>query len=261
MKNKTVIIGLAIVLLAAPFVRTVILKMFPPKELNTLVVGTNAEYPPFAYIENNEIVGFDVDLVKEVCTRLKKDIQILDMPFESLIPAGSIGKVQLIAAGMTHTKERAKKVLFTKPYLVGDQLMIVSLSDSKVDIDSLEDLNHKNVIVNKGYTADLFISSVKNSVKMNLIRLNCPTDGFMALSSNRADAFITSQSNIAQFFKTNTGEDQKYKIAPIIDKNTNDAYSLIVSKKHSYLLDEIEKTIEDMKKDGTITKLKDKWSL
>src|SRR6185369_11452130 len=84
---------------------------------NTLIVGTNAEFPPYCYIENNIIVGFDIDIAKEVAQRLGKSIQFKDMPFDALIPDIILGNVDFVAAGMSYTEERAKRVSFTRPYL------------------------------------------------------------------------------------------------------------------------------------------------
>ena len=97
----------------------------------TFIVGTNAEYPPFCSVENGNIVGFDIDIAKDIAKRLGKEIIIKDMAFEALIPELQIGKIHFAAAGLTPTPEKAKKVLFTEPYLKGDPLLIICPKEKK----------------------------------------------------------------------------------------------------------------------------------
>ena len=128
-----------------------------------MIVGTNAEFPPFSYIENKAIVGFDIDVAKEVAQRLGKTIQIKDMPFDALIPDIALGHVDFVAAGMSYTEERAKRASFTKSYFE-DPLMIFSKRPL-----SFDKLKGKKVVVVQGFTADLLMSSQKN---IDLIRLH-----------------------------------------------------------------------------------------
>ncbi|MBI5346835.1 MAG: transporter substrate-binding domain-containing protein [Chlamydiae bacterium] len=257
--KKVIIIFLACALISAPFARHFFLKAFPPKDTNTLIVGTNAEYAPFAYIENNEIIGFDIDVAKEIAIRMHKNIKIIDLPFDSLVPAALVGKVQIIAAGMTFNEERAKKVIFTKPYIEGDPFMIIT-KDGASKVTNLNDLKGKKVIVNEGYTADLYLSS-QNVEGIDVVRLNSPSDGFTALACNRADAFITSNITVNYFFKINGMNKQNFAFTPITDPKAFDSYSVVVSPKHSILLNDVEKILEDLKNDGTLEALKKKWGI
>ncbi|MBT3394294.1 MAG: amino acid ABC transporter substrate-binding protein [Waddliaceae bacterium] len=225
----------------------------PAVDEETLIIGTNAEYRPFSYIDDGEIVGFDIDIISEVCRRLGRAMLIKDMPFDALIPAGAVGKVDVIAAGITYTAERAKKVLFTEPYLSGDDLVVI-IADGDDVISSLDDLEGLTVVVNEGYTADLYLSK---TVDFPLMRLPSPADAFMALKSGRADVFFTAQSTASAFFShdSNSGFTMSSFNAP------GDDYALVVSKKSSYLLHDINSVLYDMETDGTIDKLKEKWSL
>ena len=181
MKNKYVIMAFALAFMITLFVRSAILKhgAVAAKTEAVFLVGTNAEYPPYTFIEDNTIKGFDIDLVREVAKRLDRPIKFVDMPFDSIIPAALLGRVHLLAAGMTYTAERAKKVHFSRPYLTDDCLQIVSRKENGfVDLNSL---SGKKIIVNEGYTADLYVTSITLK-DVEIIRLNAPADGFMALN-------------------------------------------------------------------------------
>lgn len=218
---------------------------------DTLIVGTNAEFPPFTYIENNTIVGFDIDIAKEVALHLGKNIQLKDMPFDALIPSIILGNVDFVAAGMSYTDERAKRVLFTKPYLTEDPLIILTTKNQDTHLD---DLKGKTVVVIEGFTADLFMSS-KDGI--NLIRLPTQADGFLALKSGRADAFVTARSTVNAFFdKQNASQ-----FHTTIIEGTGETCALVVPKSKAALLVEIQNALDVMERDGTLTKLKTKWKL
>lgn len=219
---------------------------------NSLIVGTNAEYAPFSFMKDGIISGFDIDLIHEVAARLGKTIQMHDMPFDALIPALQTGTIQIIAAGITPTPERAERVIFTKPYLTGDQLAIVTPASKP--LETLEQLKDKTVTVNEGFTADYFMSKVEGP---QLIRFATPLESFMALESGRADAFVAAHNTVTPFIEHYGA--QKFSVAPIPE--TNDEYALAISKRYPELLEPIQEALDAIAADGTLQKLKEKWKL
>lgn len=218
---------------------------------STLIVGTNAEYSPFCFKEKGEIVGFDIDIAKEVCKRLSKEISFKDMPFEALLPDLMLGGVDFVAAGMTKTEERAKRVNFTKSYVQGDHLVCLTLADKKASFDELVG---QIVVVNEGFTADSFISS---KVGYTVLRLAVSADAFLALQKGRAKAFVTAKSTVDDFFITQ--DPSRYHVE-ILDQ-CSDGCSLVFSKKKAALQEEVEAVLDAMEKDGTLQKYRDKWKL
>ena len=91
----------------------------------TLTVGTNAEFPPYESYEDGQIVGIDMDIMRAVSDELAMELKIEDMAFDSIIPAISTGKVDIVAAGFTVTEERKKNVNFTDTYTTSKQVIIV----------------------------------------------------------------------------------------------------------------------------------------
>lgn len=214
-----------------------------------LIVGTNAEFPPFTYIENKTIVGFDIEIASEVAKRLGKPIQFKDMPFDALIPDVTFGHVDFVAAGLSYTEERAKRVLFTKSYISQDPFVI--LSKQKL---SLDDLKNKTVVVIEGFTADHFMSSKEG---VQLIRLPSQADGFMALKSGRADAFVTAKSTVDAFFKVQDAS--QFQVTTL--DGTGETCALVVPKNKPQMLADIQGALDNMTEDGTLAKLKTKWKL
>jgi polar amino acid transport system substrate-binding protein len=220
---------------------------------NNLIVGTTADFPPFEFIENTKIVGFDIDIITEVAKRLEKKIEFKNMPFDTLIPELQLGKIHLIGAGLTETPERAQQGLFTKPFLSGVPLVAISLKKN-TPITNLSDLTGKTVAVNTGYTADMFMSKVEGPI---LQRLPAAAEAFLAVQTGRVYAFVTALNTVKPFFEK-YGTDE-FNIFTIPDTDENNA--LLISKKYPDLLPQIQKALDDMKNDGTIDILMKKWKL
>lgn len=219
-------------------------------EKKTLVVGTNAEFTPYCFIEQGKIVGFDIDIAKEVANRLGKTIELKDMPFEALIPDLILGRVDFVAAGLCDTPERKKQVLFTKPYMVGDPLVILTNDPGALTTD---DLVGKKVAVNEGFTEDVFLSQKPG---IDLVRLGAIADGFLALKSKRVYAFVTAKTIYNTYKETHVNT---FHASPI--EGTAETCALAIPKSKPELLESIQKTLDAMQTDGTIATLKAKWAI
>lgn len=117
----------------------------------TLIVATNAEFPPYESYEGGEVVGIDIDIMQAVCDELGMEMQIEDMAFDSIISAVSTGKVDIGASGFTVTEERKKNINFTDTYTTSKQVIIVA-DDSVESISaSLAEKFHDNFIKDSRY--------------------------------------------------------------------------------------------------------------
>ena len=221
---------------------------------NLLIVGTNAEFTPFTFKENDEIVGFDIDVIHEVANRIGKKVELRNMPFDALIPEIQLGNIHVIAAGMTPTEERAKRVLFTKPFFAGDPLIIVSMDEKP--IKTKNELTGKTVVVNEGYTADYYVSGLEG-VNIQRLSTSMINEGIMALTSGRADAYVAARAPLQPYFKKFGA--RKFELEEIPETEETDA--IAVSKKHSKLLPSIQAALDAMEEDGTLKMIKEKWNL
>ncbi len=221
---------------------------------NNLVVGISPDYPPYAQInlETGEIVGLEVDVIKEIAQRLHKNLIIKDMPFNSLIIELLSGQIDIIAAGLSPSEERKKTVIFSHPYIDNDNVVVVT-KKSHPAITSLEDLYNKQVAVNIGYTSDSFLSQYP---QIKLVRLESASDGALALNSDSVDAFATSQASFDSFLdKQEQDHDYQFFTLPM----SADACALAYTKNNSKLQAEIDTVIDAMVADGTMRTIKNKW--
>lgn len=264
--NKIIILITTIFLLALGIWYWTSPKKAIPINANQLIVGTNAEFPPFSFInEQGEIVGFDIDIAREVGKKLNKTIVLENMSFDALIPAIQLGTIQMIAAGITPTQERGHQVLFTKPHVSCDALVIVSSANKPHNENSATSLQNKTVVVNQGYTADMFVSALqKEYPTITVIRLSSAliSDGLLALQSERADVFITSQGSLQPFIATD--DTSQFIISkPIINGCTvaGEAYALAIAKQYPELLLQVQAALEALQAEGTLLELQHTWGL
>ena len=90
-----------------------------------VILGTNAAFPPFEYVNGKDIVGFDITMGEKIAKNAGMKLEVMDMAFDSLIPALQSGTIDFIAAGMSVTEERKKNVDFSVPYFASEQVIIV----------------------------------------------------------------------------------------------------------------------------------------
>lgn len=226
-----------------------------PDKAHELRVGTSADFPPFSFLKDGNITGFDIDVMNEVGHRLNKKVVWRDIPFDMLIPEIQLGALQILAAGMTETPKRAERVLFTRPHIQADPLLVIS-SITNQPIKNLEDLRGKQIIVNDGYTADTYLSNIHDG-GFTLKRLKTPAEAFLALTIGKADAYVISRNSAKPFFDL-YGTNRFYILAL---EDTGDSYAFAISKKYPELLPQLQTVLDQMEHDGTLLKLKQKWGL
>lgn len=219
----------------------------------TIIVGTSADYPPFSFKKDDQIVGFDIDVISEIVKRLGKQIAIKNSPFELLLPQAGVGALHVVAANLAITPERSQLVLFSAPYLTTNPLVVLSLAKHP-PLTSLNDLNDKRVAVNAGYTADDYISKLPH-IAVN--RVPTIADAVMALNKGNVDAVVTNSQALPPLFET-FGKDA-FNVLLINDVNENAA--LAISKLYPKLAHAVNETLAQMQNDGTLEQLKQKWSV
>ena|SRR3990167_2985886 len=218
-----------------------------------LRIGTNAEFPPFAFMRDGEITGFDSELIKLVAQRLDLTPEFKNMDFEVLLPQLQAGAIDVIASGMTETPARAQQVLFTRPYLSGDPLVIVTHVGQSALTD-LAALAGKTVIVNDGFTADTYLS---RHPEIKLKRLATVSDAFLALNSQQAAAYVGAENSMMPFLEQYGRSN--YQLHPLAGTNENCA--IAVSKHYPELLTKIQTVLDELAADGTLAQLKAHWKL
>lgn len=220
------------------------------------VVGTSPDYPPFEFVdEDGKYAGFDLDLAEEVAERLGKDLKIEALEFESLIEALKRGKIDAIISCMNPTPERLKEADFTKGYHEVEHGILVK-PDGDVEIKELEDILNYDFGVQTGTSMDDWATKMIEEGKIQERQLNRYTaadSGVLDVKNKRIAAFLADLPVIQENAK-------KYGLEVALECNVADnANPSIVVKKDSEMLNELNKIIDEMKEDGTLAKLEEKW--
>ena len=118
---------------------------------NKLIVGTNATFVPFEFKDEKtqDYTGFDIDLIRAIGKRINKDVELKNVAFDALIPALNTHDIDVAASGMTITKARSEKVLFSSPYY--ENALAVVYKDG-ANITSLDDLKGKKIAMTWAYS-------------------------------------------------------------------------------------------------------------
>ncbi len=212
-----------------------------------LVMVTNAEFPPYEFRENNEIVGIDADIARAIAEKLGMELEIQDMAFDSLIPAIQSGKADFAAAGMTVNEDRKKNVDFTDTYAEAAQVIIVKEDG---DIVSPDDLTGKKIGVQTGTTGDIYADDIENG---DIQRFNKGMEAVMSLTQGKVDAVIIDREPAKVFIKENAG-------LKILDEAfTEEEYAIAIKKDNWELVNKFNSAIKELKESGELQKIVDKY--
>ncbi|MPQ43196.1 amino acid ABC transporter substrate-binding protein [Clostridium tarantellae] len=227
------------------------------KENNTFIIGLDDTFVPMGFRdEKNNIVGFDVDLAKEALYRLGFKVEFQPIDWSMKETELSNYNIDAIWNGYTLTKEREKKISFTKPYLKNKQVIITLKSSS---IKNKEDLKGKKVSTQNGSSSldalEKHRNLLNNFYSGNPILFDTFNEAFMDLESGRTDALVVDEV-LARYYIQKRGF-EKFKV--LNDNFGNEEYSVGLRKEDSNLLKKLNNTLEEMKKDGTISKISTKW--
>jgi polar amino acid transport system substrate-binding protein len=237
---------------AASFAADTSLKAVQDK--GKLILGLDDSFPPMGYRnDDNEIVGYDIDLAKEATKRLGLKLVLQPIDWNAKEQELNTGKIDCIWNGFTITDEREKAMSFTKPYLKNAQVVVVKKDSGYT---SLASLKGKKVGLQAGSSAADALASAKDfraSLK-DVIEFKDNLTALMDLEAKGVDAvvmdLIVANDNIKRSGKPYVVLDES--LAP-------ENYGVGFRKGDLALRDAIQVTLEAMAKDGTIAKISTKW--
>lgn len=213
-----------------------------------LTVGTNAEFPPFEYVDDNgEPDGFDIALIKAIGEKLGVEVEVENMEFASLV--SSIGsKIDVSIAGMTVTDERKESVDFSDSYYEAVQYVILP-TDSEIATD--EDLVGKTIGVQLGTTGDFIASDDIEDTTVQ--QYNKAVDAVNDLLNGRVDCVIIDK-NPALVFESRF-EGQVVAVDGAQFEFGTEEYAIALPKGDTVLADKINAALAEIKADGTFDEL------
>ena len=249
------------------------------KKDEKLVMATNAAFPPYEYKDGDSFAGIDVEIAKAIAHKLGMELEIVDVEFGAVLTGVAEGKYDMGMAGITVTDERKQSMDFSSTYATGVQVIIVADGSAITSLDDLynfdaetgDPVSLKNpdikIGVQQDTTGDIYSSDAiakwgfndlneDGSTKTErVVRYKTGAEAVAALKQGKVNCVIIDQEPAKSYVAANDGihileGDNEYAI---------EDYAICVKKGNSELLEKINKALEELKADGTIDAIIEKY--
>ena len=217
-----------------------------------LVLGLDATFKPMGYTdENDEIVGFDIDCAKEVCSRLGIELELRGIDWDTKEMELDSGTIDCIWNGLSVSDERKKVMLMSEPYMQNEMVFVVNESS---DIKTLDDLNGKTVAVQNGSTAQQILNDSDVGATITPMELPTNVEALQQLELDMCQA-VFLDSVVAEYEITTTG-----KAFRVLEEGLEpEEYAIGFRLGDKELCSKIYSTLQAMKADGKLGEISTKW--
>jgi ABC-type amino acid transport substrate-binding protein len=227
----------------------------PGAGATSITVGTEAAYPPFEdTLASGEIVGFDIDVMREIGNRSGFTPTFQNAQFQAIIPSIQSGQFDAGISAFTITDERKEQVAFSVSYY--DNELMGAVLASNTAITKAEDLRGKRVCTQTGTTSEEWLRENVGATNDTLVLLDAFPPCAESLKRGDVDAMMIDRAVVRDLIERSNGEMKEAFTIP-----TDEQFGIAVAKENIALLTRINTALVSMKTDGTLDELKDKWSV
>jgi polar amino acid transport system substrate-binding protein len=214
-------------------------------------VATEAAYPPFEMVRESdkELEGFDIDLMNAIAEKAGFEVEYANTPFDSVLAGISTCQFDAAISAITITAERAEKIGFSDPYINAGQITTVSIDNT--EIKGPAELVGKTIGVQLSTTGQIEAEKIEGATIKPYDTVDL---AFLDLANGQVDAVVADYPTTLNYVNQ-----MKDKIKLTGDVFTEESYGVGVCKKNTDLLNKINKALGELKADGTVTKLEEKW--
>lgn len=221
------------------------------KEKETLVMATNAEFPPYEYHEGDAIVGIDAEIAQLIADKLGMELKIEDVAFDSIIPGVQAGKYDMGMAGMTVTDERLETVNFSTSYAKGVQAVIVKEDSAIKSVDDIKADGSMKIGVQTSTTGDIYASD--DYGEENVVKYDNGALAVQALVSGKVDCVIIDNEPAKSYVAANEG------LVVLDTAYVEEDYAICFAKENTELQEKVNTALEELIADGSVQKVIDKY--
>ena len=217
-----------------------------------LILGLDATFKPMGYTdENDEIVGFDIDVAEEVCARMGVELVKEGINWETKEQDLNAGRIDCIWNGMSINPSRAEEMNLSEPYMKNAMVFVVPANS---DVTAMSDLSNKIIGVQNGSTAEeiLMASEIGSTITEQAMATNI--EALQQMELGLVDA-VFLDSIVANYEITSSGKD--YKVLP--DGLEEEEYAIGFRKADQALRDEVQRILSEMKADGKLGEISTEW--
>lgn len=220
----------------------------------TLIVGLDDGYPPMGFRnENNEIVGFDIDLAEAVCEKLGMELKLQQISWSSKEKELSSGNIDCIWNGFAYNEERAKTMTLTDPYIKGEMYFILKDGSTVKDQD---ELIGKKIGVQTGSVQQLDLEKSEFGKNVEIVPYADSLMAFMDLETGGIDAVFCS-SIIGNYLLTSKGKD--YETIPSRDIIQTKGSVVAFKQGNTELRDKVQNALYELNREGKLEEISNKW--
>ena len=218
-------------------------------EPGKLIMSTNAAFPPYEMTtDSGEFEGIDIETAQAIADKLGLELQIDDMDFDAALLAVQQGKSDMVMAGVTVTDERQNVMDFTDSYATGIQSIIVT---EESDSASVDDLAGKNIGTQRGTTGYLYCSD--DFGDENVVAYDDGLTAVQMLNNGQVDCVVIDNAPAKEFIAANPG------LKLLDTAYVEESYAIGIGKGNTELKDAINTALEELKADGTLQAIVDKY--
>ncbi|QMV16070.1 amino acid ABC transporter substrate-binding protein [Vibrio spartinae] len=215
-------------------------------------VGMSGRYFPFTFVKKDELQGFEVDLWKEIGKRNDYQVKFVTASFSGLFGLLETGRVDTISNQITITDARKQKYLFSDPYVIDGAQIAVRKGNNT--IHGLDDLKGKTVAVNLGSNFEQLLRQHDKDQQINIKTYDSSFEQDVALG--RIDAFVMDRLSILEVIQK-SGLPLQLAGKPF--ETIENAWPFLNNKSGKKLQGEVNKALADMRADGTLSQISEKW--
>lgn len=214
----------------------------------TLTLGTSADFPPYEFHKvvdgKDTIVGFDIEIAKEIAADMGAELVIKDLPFDSLLNELSSGRIDMVISGLSPTEERKKAVDLSDIYYKAEQAVVVREAD-KDKFATMDSLKGAKIGIQTGSIQEDIAKDIEGAQLTSLSKIS---EIVLQLNSNRVDASIMEGPVAKSFVKNVKG----LVITDAKPEVEDDGYVIGVKKGNTELLDQVNTTLSRLNSEGKI---------
>jgi len=217
----------------------------------TVKIGTEATFAPFEFTnDKSEIIGFDIDIIKAIAQEEGFEVEIVNMPFDALVPSVLTAQLEGAIAGVTITEERAQRVDFSDPYYKSGISAVIRKEDSE-KYPSFDSLKKSRLCAQIGTTG----ANAAQKISGNVGTYNTVPEAIMELKTKGCEAVLNDRPVNLYFLRTKNDN----SVVEIKELLNGEDYGIMISKKHPELLKQVNDGLAKIRKNGKFAEIHKKW--
>jgi glutamine transport system substrate-binding protein len=218
---------------------------------DTYTLVTDNSFVPFEFIEDGELVGFDIDLIHAIADEAGFELDVEQTNFDGIIPGLQTGQFDIAIAGIGITEERKEVIDYSDPYFESGLAIGVRIDND--DIEGIKDLEGKTIATRLGSTSSAYIAeNIEGADASEFEQLD---QAYLAVENGSADAVLYDDPNVRYYIQTQ-GEDSLKVVGDLYEAEN---YGIAITKGKPELVEAINDALQTLRDDGTYDEIYQEW--